>query len=99
MVTRRVFEASSRVLPFMALAFLPVAFGVQELYPWARPEQVATDELLQHRAPYLNVSFFYVARRSSTSSLVGAGVPDQRLVAEAGRRARRRKPRRSGCSG
>jgi hypothetical protein len=59
-VTRRVFEASSRVLPFMALAFLPVAFGVRELYPWARPELVANDEILQHRAPYLNISFFYV---------------------------------------
>ena len=58
-VTRRVFEASSRVLPFMALAFLPVAFGVRELYPWARPELVANDEILQHRAPYLNISFFY----------------------------------------
>jgi hypothetical protein len=59
-VTRRVFEASSRVLPFMALAFLPVAFGVRELYPWARPELVANDEILRHRAPYLNISFFYV---------------------------------------
>jgi hypothetical protein len=59
-VTRRVFEASSRVLPFMALAFLPVAFGVRELYPWARPELVANDEILQHRAPYLNISFFYL---------------------------------------
>jgi len=59
-VTRRVFEASSRVLPFMAIAFLPVAFGVKELYPWARPELVANDEILQHRAPYLNVSFFYI---------------------------------------
>jgi len=59
-VTRRVFEASSRTLPFMALAFLPIAFGLRELYPWARPDQVATDELLQHRAPYLNVSFFFV---------------------------------------
>ena len=59
-VTRRVFEASSRVLPFMALAFLPVAFGVKELYPWARPELVANDEILQHRAPYLNLSFFYL---------------------------------------
>jgi hypothetical protein len=59
-VTRRVFEASSRVLPFMAIAFLPVAFGVKELYPWARPELVANDEILQHRAPYLNISFFYL---------------------------------------
>jgi hypothetical protein len=59
-VTRRVFEASSRVLPFMALAFLPVAFGVRELYPWARPELVAHDEILLLRAPYLNISFFYL---------------------------------------
>jgi hypothetical protein len=59
-VTRRVFEASSRVLPFLAIAFVPIALGVRELYPWARPELVANDELLQHRAPYLNVSFFYL---------------------------------------
>jgi len=53
-VTRRVFEASSRTLPLMALVFLPVAFGVRYLYPWARPEEVATDAILQHRAAYLN---------------------------------------------
>ncbi len=59
-VTRRIFEASSRTLPLMALAFLPIAFGVSYLYPWARPDLVATDKILQHRAPYLNVSFFYI---------------------------------------
>lgn len=59
-VTRRVFEASSRTLPFVALAFVPVAVGAHYLYPWARPEEVAGDAILQHRAPYLNTSFFYV---------------------------------------
>jgi hypothetical protein len=59
-VTRRVFEASSRTVPFMALLFLPIAFGMQELYIWARPEVVATDKILQFKAPYLNVSFFFV---------------------------------------
>ena len=88
-VTRRVFEASSRVLPFMAIAFLPVAFGVKELYPWARPDQVATDELLQHRAPYLNVSFFYVRALIYFAIWSAMAYSDQRLVAEAGRRARR----------
>jgi hypothetical protein len=60
MVTRRVFEASSRVLPLMAIFFLPIAFGVHDLYLWARPDAVGADEVLRHRAPYLNVSFFYV---------------------------------------
>jgi hypothetical protein len=59
-VTRRVFEAASRTLPFMAILFLPLAFGVGELYLWADPDQVAKDTILQHKAPYLNVPFFFV---------------------------------------
>jgi hypothetical protein len=59
-VTRRVFEASSRTLPLVGLAFIPVAIGAHYIYPWARPEEVAGDAILQHRAPYLNTSFFYV---------------------------------------
>jgi hypothetical protein len=58
-VSRRVFEAASRTVPFMALLFLPLAFGVQELYSWARPEVVAEDPILQAKAPYLNVPFFF----------------------------------------
>lgn len=57
-VIRRVLEASTRTLPFMALLFLPIAFGVHELYLWANPEVVARDAILQHKAPYLNVTFF-----------------------------------------
>ena len=48
-VTRRIFEASSRTLPFMAVLFLPIAFGVHDLYLWSHPDVVATDEILQHR--------------------------------------------------
>lgn len=59
-VTRRVFEAASRTLPFMTLLFLPIAFGMQDLYIWARPEVVATDPILQYKQPYLNVTFFYI---------------------------------------
>jgi hypothetical protein len=59
-VIRRVLEAASRTLPFMAILFLPIAFGVHELYLWANPAEVAKDAILQHKAPYLNVSFFFV---------------------------------------
>ena len=59
-VIRRVLEAASRTLPFMALLFLPIAFGIHELYLWANPEAVAKDAILQRKAPYLNVPFFII---------------------------------------
>jgi len=57
-VARRVFEASSLTLPFLALAFVPVALGLQDLYLWAQPEMLASDRIVQHKAPYLNTGFF-----------------------------------------
>jgi hypothetical protein len=58
MVGRRVFEAASRTLPFVALAFVPVLFALPRLYEWARPDLVRTEHILQMKAPYLNVPFF-----------------------------------------
>src|SRR5581483_3385780 len=58
--TRRLLEAATRTLPLMILLFVPVAFGISDLYVWAHPEAVAGDELLQHKAVYLNVPFFLV---------------------------------------
>ncbi len=55
---RRLLEASTRTLPWMALLFLPIALGVHELYEWSHPEAVAADEVLAHKSPYLNVPFF-----------------------------------------
>jgi hypothetical protein len=61
LVGRRVFEAASRNLPFVALMFIPILLGLPRLYEWARPEAVQADHILQIKAPYLNVPFF-VAR-------------------------------------
>ncbi|HUR21845.1 MAG TPA: hypothetical protein VMZ90_13610 [Vicinamibacterales bacterium] len=58
MVGRRVFEAGSRNLPLVVLMFIPIIFGLHSLYPWARPDVVAGDAILQMKAPYLNVKFF-----------------------------------------
>jgi hypothetical protein len=60
LVSRRVFEAGSRVLPYCVLLFIPIAIFLPRLYLWARPEAVAADEILQHKAPYLNVWFFLI---------------------------------------
>ncbi|HUI25415.1 MAG TPA: hypothetical protein VL403_04965 [Candidatus Kryptonia bacterium] len=57
-VIRRLLESGTRTLPLLALLFLPLLLGMRELYEWARPEIVAHDEILQHKAPYLNVPFF-----------------------------------------
>lgn len=39
--TRRIFEAGFMVLPLMALLFIPIFFGLRQLYPWAT---LATNE-------------------------------------------------------
>ena len=60
-VIQRLLESGIRTFPLMALLFLPLLFGMPHLYPWARPETVAADPILQQKSLYLNVPFF-VAR-------------------------------------
>jgi hypothetical protein len=60
MVGRRVFEAGSRMLPVMALLFVPLLFGLPKVFLWARPEAVAGSHILQDKAAYLNVTFFVI---------------------------------------
>jgi hypothetical protein len=55
---RRVTEAAALTVWVLAVLFLPILLGLSTLYPWARPEIVAQDGLLQHKAAYLNVPFF-----------------------------------------
>ncbi len=57
---RRLLEAGALTLPPLAALFLPILFGMQALYAWARPEVVAADPLLQHKSAYLNAAFFIV---------------------------------------
>jgi len=57
---QRLLEGSASTLPLMALLFVPILFGMSSIYPWARPELVADDPILQAKAPYLNIPFFIV---------------------------------------
>ena len=54
LVIRRILEASSRTIPLVALFAVPLFFGLRHLYPWADPGRVAVDEILRHRAIYMN---------------------------------------------
>src|SRR5688572_29285689 len=60
LVIRRIFEASSRTLPALAILFIPVLLGMGHLYPWTHADHVEHDAVLQHKALYLNTPFFLI---------------------------------------
>jgi len=57
-VIRRPIGAAARVLPVMTAMFLPIALGMRQLYVWTNPDLLLHDEVLQHKALYLNTPFF-----------------------------------------
>lgn len=57
LMIRRIFEAGVRTLPSLAALFLPILFGMEELFPWARAE-AAADPVLRVKTWYLNSEFF-----------------------------------------
>ncbi len=63
-VVRRIAEAIAASLPWLGLLGLPILIpvltGMAEVYPWANAEEVAHDQLLQWKEPYLNAPFFIV---------------------------------------
>lgn len=61
-IMRRVMEAASRTLPMLLILFVPILLGLQEIYQWARPEEVRQHALLQAKEGYLNVPF-YIGRQ------------------------------------
>ncbi len=57
-VIRRFAEMLMANLPVLAIFFLPLIFGIHEIYHWSHAEAVTKDEILAKKAPYLNVPFF-----------------------------------------
>lgn len=67
---RRIPETLMRNILWMAVLFIPVLAGMHSLYHWTHADAVATDALLQGKAPYLNVPFF-IARQILYFSIWG----------------------------
>jgi hypothetical protein len=59
-LTRQSLGAGSRVLPFVTLLFVPIIFGMHDLYEWTHEDVVAADQVLQHKSAYLNTTFWLV---------------------------------------
>jgi hypothetical protein len=52
---RRIFEAGAGTLPLMAIFTVPIFFGLEHLYEWAKPGAVERNELLRHKQLFLNL--------------------------------------------
>jgi hypothetical protein len=59
-VVRRIGETVFATLPVMAALFIPLLFGLHDLYSWSVPGAAEHDALLRWKAPYLNVPFFLI---------------------------------------
>jgi hypothetical protein len=57
-VLRRPFEAAVRTIPFMAVLFVPIIFGMHSLYEWSHEGITETDPIIAAKALYLNTPFF-----------------------------------------
>jgi hypothetical protein len=55
---RRLLEAGAATLPFMAVLFVPLLFGLHHIYEWADTGRMLADPVLEQKMVYLNVPFF-----------------------------------------
>ena len=55
---QRIVEAAAMNLPLMLLLFIPIVFGLRWLYPWADAVKVSHDDILRHKAAFLNPGFW-----------------------------------------
>jgi hypothetical protein len=55
---RRIMENIMTTLPFGLILFLPIAFGLRQLYPWMDPAVVAASEALKAKSGFLEPKFF-----------------------------------------
>ena len=81
-VLRRTFEAAARTLPWMALLFVPLVFGLRDLYPWTDAAMVAEDKILREKALYLNTPFFLARAAACFAVWIGLALLLTRWSAE-----------------
>ena len=55
---RRIMENIMFTLPVGAILFIPIAFGLKDIYPWMNRTMVMADSVLKQKAGYLSEDFF-----------------------------------------
>ena len=59
-VIRRVLEAATRLIPIMAVLFIPVILGAHSIYEWTHQEVLDQHAVVKFKTPYLNLTFFII---------------------------------------
>lgn len=57
---KRIPEAMMAYIPFAAVFFLFLYFGMHDIYHWSHSDSVAGDTVLQHKSAFLNIPFFFL---------------------------------------
>jgi hypothetical protein len=57
---RRIPEFLAGSIPFLAILVIPLLLNMHNLFHWTHIEVVEQDEILQGKAPYLNIPFFII---------------------------------------
>ncbi|MBW6489888.1 MAG: hypothetical protein K0B15_01720 [Lentimicrobium sp.] len=57
---KRVPEAMMSYIPYAGILMLLLFFGMHSLYHWTHEDALATDPIIRHKSPYLNIPFFFI---------------------------------------
>ncbi|HEX4797590.1 MAG TPA: hypothetical protein VH370_27600 [Humisphaera sp.] len=57
---RPITSAAARALPLLFILFIPILFGLRDLFPWANPDLLQHDPILAHQHSYLNPTQFLI---------------------------------------
>ncbi len=57
---RRILETLMKILPWMAIFFIPILLGSHHLYEWSHVDVAAADPILSKKMGYLNITFFAI---------------------------------------
>ena len=57
---RRVAEILGSILLILPIVAIPIYFNLHDVYHWTHLDVVANDEILSHKSPYLNQTFFTI---------------------------------------
>lgn len=59
-VLRRITEATMYTIPVLAILFIPILFGMHDIFHWTHEEVVKQDAILNAKSGYLNFNFFVI---------------------------------------
>lgn len=57
---KRIPEALMSYIPWAGIIMLLLYFGMHSIYHWTHEDALATDPIIQHKSPYLNIPFFFI---------------------------------------